>query len=630
MGEAAASIKYGKYPHHLTPPGMENTMRTMLKTGATIILLLFVLAGCAAMPPKPETMARNDYTYTREYISWLVRKEMKKNDVTGLSVALVDDQRVVWAEGFGFADLANQRPATPETIYRVGSISKLFTATAAMQLVEQGKLDIDQPLQRYLPEFSARSRFPEAGPITPRSIMTHHSGLPSDYLKGMWTRQPQPYENLVELLSDEYVANPPGYVFSYSNLGVTLLGHALEKLSGRDFCANMKESVLLPLGMPRSRFALGPDLSPLGARAYRKGEEAEEFPLRDLPAGGLNSNVLELSRFMQMVFAGGRSGERQILKPETLAEMLRPQNSAVQLDLNFRVGLAWMLSGLGGIDIRNAGPVAHHGGATINHRSQLTVLPEQKLGVVVLSNSATAGPVVNKVATELLKLALEVKSGIKQPEKTELTAGEGSFSKEELQAYEGNYATMAGVVGITKQSDYLRAEIMGNSLRLAPRADGLLGLQYRLFGIIPISLGELDRIGISLARVNGRETVKANMNGQEMLVGERINPVPVPVEWQNRLGEYEIVNAGDDAVMVDGIRVRLERGVLMVEYGMPLFADQRMTVAIVPVSASEAVISGLGRGMGETIRIVNVGGEEMIRYSGYLLKNRKGLPGSAD
>ena len=630
MGEAAASIKYGKYPHHLTPPGMENTMRTMLKTGATIILLLFVLAGCAAMPPKPETMARNDYTYAREYISWLVRKEMKRNDVTGLSVALVDDQRVVWAEGFGFADLANQRPATPETIYRVGSISKLFTATAAMQLVEQGKLDIDQPLQRYLQEFSARSRFPEAAPVTPRSIMTHHSGLPSDYLKGMWTRQPQPYENLVKLLSDEYVANPPGYVFSYSNLGVTLLGHALEKLSGRDFSANMKESVLLPLGMARSRFALGPDLSPLGARAYRKGEETEEFPLRDLPAGGLNSNVLELSRFMQMVFAGGRSGERQILKPETLAEMLRPQNSAVQLDLNFRVGLAWMLSGLGGIDIRNAGPVAHHGGATINHRSQLTVLPEQKLGVVVLSNSATAGPVVNKVATELLKLALEVKSGIKQPEKTELTAGEGSFSKEELQAYEGNYATMAGVVGITKKSDYLTAEIMGNSLRLAPRADGLLGLQYRLFGIIPISLGELDRIGISLARVNGRETVKANMNGQEMLVGERINPVPVPVEWQNRLGEYEIVNAGDDAVMVDGIRVRLERGVLMVEYGMPLFADQRMTVAIVPVSASEAVISGLGRGMGETIRIVNVGGEEMIRYSGYLLKNRKGLPGSAD
>ncbi len=605
-------------------------MRTMLKTGATIILLLFVLAGCAGMPPKPETMARNDYSYTREYISWLVRKEMKRNDVTGLSVALVDDQRVVWAEGFGFADLANQRSATPETIYRVGSISKLFTATAAMQLVEQGKLDIDLPLQRYLPDFSASSRFPEAGPVTPRSIMTHHSGLPSDYLKGMWTRQPQPYEGLVELLGDEYVANPPEYVFSYSNLGVTLLGHALEKLSGRDFCANMKESVLLPLGMTRSRFAPGPDTSPLGARAYRKGEEAEEFPLRDLPAGGLNSNVLELSRFMQMVFAGGRAGERQILKPETLAEMLRPQNTAVPLDLNFRIGLAWMLSGLGGIDIRNAGPVAHHGGATLNHRSQLAVLPEQKLGVVVLSNSATAGPVVNKVATELLKLALEVKSGIKQPEKTEPAAGEGSFSMEELQAYEGNYATMAGVVGITRKSDYLTAGIMGNSLRLVPRADGLLGLQYRLLGIIPISLGELDRIGISRTRVNGREIVKANMNGQELLVGERINPAPIPVEWQSRLGEYEIVNAGDDAVMVDGIRVRLERGVLMVEYSMPLFADQRMTVAIVPVSASEAVISGLGRGMGETIRIVEVGGEEMIRYSGYLLKKRKGQPGGAD
>ena len=597
-------------------------MKTLTKAWVAVAVMVFMLAGCASMPKKPDSMARGDYSYVKEYISRLARKEMKKHDVTGLSIALVDDQSVVWAEGFGFADQANNLPATPETIYRVGSISKLFTATMAMQLVEQGKLDIDRPLKAYLPEFSIKSRFPDADPITPRTIMTHHSGLPSDLLKGMWTKQPEPFQNEVNLLRDEYVASPPNYVFSYSNVGVSLLGHALEKVAGRDFSAHMDISLLRPLGMTNSVFSQAPDRSPLGAKAYRKGKEAEELPLRGIPAGGLNSNVLDLSRFMQMVFAGGRSGERLLIKPETLAEMLRPQNADVPLDLNFRIGLAWMLGGLGDMDIRNAGPVAHHSGATLYNRSQLIVLPEQKLGVVVLANSATAGPAVNKLATELLKLALEAKTGIKQPDKKEHIA-EGSFSQKELKAYEGNYATMAGVIGITKKSDYLQADVMGTTLRLVPRIDGQLGLRYKLLSLIPISLGDLDKVGISRATLEGREIVKAGMNGQELLLGERIKPVPIPESLQKRVGEYEIANAGDDAILFDKIRVRLDKGLLLVEYGMPLFTDKKMSIAISPLSDRELMINGLGRGMGETIRIVNVDGEEMIQYSGYLLRKRK-------
>jgi hypothetical protein len=231
--------------------------------------------------------------------------------------------------------------------------------------------------------------------------------------------------------------------------------------------------------------------------------------------------------------------------------------------------------------------------------------------------------VVNKVATEALKLALEAKTGIKQLAQAETATGEGLLSQEALQAYEGHYATMAGVVDITKKSDYLRAEVMDTSLRLEPRPDDQLGLRYRLLGIIPISLGEMDQLGISRATVAGREIVKANMNGQDLLVGERIHPVPIPEALQRRVGEYEIVNAGDDAVLVDRIRLRQDNGLFLVEYALPLFSDRRMSFAIAPISDSEAVISGLGRGMGETIRSVNVGGEEMIHYSGYILKRRQ-------
>jgi hypothetical protein len=164
---------------------------------------------------------------------------------------------------------------------------------------------------------------------------------------------------------------------------------------------------------------------------------------------------------------------------------------------------------------------------------------------------------------------------------------------------------------------------MGTPLRLVPRADGQLGLRYKLLGIFPISLGELDQVGISRATVAGREIVKAGMNGKEMLVGERIKKVPISEAMQRRVGDYEITNAGDDAVLVDKVRVRLDNGLLLVEYGMPLFTDKTMSIAITPLSDNEAIISGLGRGMGETISVVTVGGEEMLQYSGYLLKKRQ-------
>ncbi len=587
---------------------------------ASITILFFMLSGCSTLPKHPENIAKGDYSYTKEYMTKWIKNAMKKQDITGLSIALVDDQRVVWAEGFGFADVANNVPATPETIYRAGSISKLFTATAAMQLAEQGKLDIDKPLQTYLPEFCIKSRFQNAGLITPRNLMTHHSGLPSDLLKGMWTKHPEPFENDVKRLKDEYIANPPNYVFSYSNVGVTLLGHAVEKVAGRDFASYLETSVLRPLGMTNSAFSQASDSTPLGAKAYNKGEEARELPLRDLPAGGLNTTVLDLSRFMEMVFAGGRIGDRQIIKPETLAEMLRPQNVDVPLDFDLRIGLAWFLNDT---YVWNAGLVATHGGGTLNHHSLLVTLPEHKLGVVVMSNSATAGGVVNKAAAEALKLALEAKTGIRQPEQVENPTGEGSKSQEELHSYEGRYATNFGLVDITRKSDYLRGEIMGTSIRLVPRSDGLFGLQHKLLGIFPISLGRWSQAGISLTTVAGREVVKYSMKGKEELVGERIHLIPISEAWQKRVGEYEIVNSGDDADLFQNVRLRLDNGLILVEYVMSIFTDQKISMGIMPLSDSEAVICGLGRGMGETIQVVNIDGYEMIKHLGYLFKKKQ-------
>ncbi len=179
---------------------------------------------------------------------------MAKNKVTGLSVALVDDKGLIWAQGFGYADKENNIPATPQTVYRVASISKIFTATAIMQLAEQGRINVDEPLTTYLPEFSIKTRFPGGGRITPRNLMTHHSGLPANFYKGIFSSNPEHFTKVIKEIKDEYLAYPPDYVYSYSNLGVTLLGGVIERVSGKDYASYMDESILGPIGMDNSSF----------------------------------------------------------------------------------------------------------------------------------------------------------------------------------------------------------------------------------------------------------------------------------------------------------------------------------------------------------------------------------------
>ena len=256
----------------------------------SIVGILLLAAGCSTAPPVAIDTIRGNYDHTRAYLAWMIEQEMARNEITGISIALVDNQQVIWQQGFGFADLENRIPATPETVYRAGSIAKVFTATATMQLAEQGKLDIDRPLSSALPEFSIKTRFPNAAPITPRNIMCHHSGLPSNFLQGLFVRDPGRFETVVEGIRDEHQAFPANYVFSYSNLGMALLGAAIQKVSGESFDAYMENHLFKPLGMTQTSFAQRPI-----AKAYDRNKETEVFSMPDMPAANMLSRRLCLT-----------------------------------------------------------------------------------------------------------------------------------------------------------------------------------------------------------------------------------------------------------------------------------------------------------------------------------------------
>jgi CubicO group peptidase (beta-lactamase class C family) len=486
-----------------------------------------------------------------------------------------------------------------------------------MQLAEQGKINIDDSLTMYLPEFSIKTRFPGGGRITLRNLMTHHSGLPANFYKGIFSSNPEPFTKVIEQIKDEYLAYPTDSFYSYSNLGMTLLGGVIERVSGKDYVSYMDEFLLGPMGMTSSSFSLKPGM--VTAKGYRDGKEGDDLRVRDLPASGLYSSAVDLGRFMQMVLAGGTLNGRQVIKPETLAEMLRPQNVKVPLDMDIYTGLAWALDGLGNTEIKDAGPVAHHGGSLPFFNSQLLVLPEQKLGVIVLTNSSTR-PAVDNVATETLILALEAKTGIKQPPRAMPQERSKPLSPEEIRLFAGNYATPIGLIKAYGKSGSLEVEMLGHKLGLVPRADGMLAMKYKLFGLIPFSLKELDDVGVSRVEAAGHEVLLARSHSLDMIFGEKIVAPAVPEKWLERVGVYEIANKGNDILFFDNVRVAQQDGFLVVKYSAPLVADDDVSFPIAPISDTEAIFLGLGSGMGETIRAITIDGQERLQYSGYQLR----------
>lgn len=578
------------------------------------VFLALILGACSTPPQKPASPVRGDYTYTKQYISWLIEHEMDDADVTGLSIALVDDQQVVWEQGFGYADKAANIRATADTTYHLGSIAKVFTATAAMQLAEQGMLDIDQPLQSYLPQFSIKSRYGDTRGITPRNIMTHHSGLPGYRVRGMSDRHPARFEEQVTAVYDEYVVAPPDTVFAYSNLGVSVLGAAIGELSGDCYAGYMNRYVLQPLGMTRSEFS-----ARIPGKTYKEGKEVEAIPLRDLPSSSLLSSASDMTHFMRMLFADGKFDGRQILTAESLREMYKVQNANVPLDFDFKMGLGWMLSG---VDVPGAGTVASHGGTTLNYHTMLAVLPEHKLGVVVLSNSANAQAVVAKVTEETLQLALEAKRGITRPQRPFVEPKRVPLAADDLQAYSGYFETLIGLVKVENHDGELIAELMGWKFELVKHEDGEFGVRLKLLGFIPVANQQMKELNLSLHRVAGREVLAYKKDGQAMLIGEKLHPQPLPEYLNDYVGEYEFVNP-HDGPMPENLRVVREGDLLVGEFNSSLMPKFLFRTAFLPAPAKgELIMAGIGSGKGETLRVAKVGDDAHIYFSGFDLKKK--------
>ena len=311
--------------------------------------------------------------------------------IPGLSVAIIKDQDVIWSGGFGVSDLERKTPATASTIYSICSISKLFTSVAVMQLRDEGKLQLGDPVAKHLAWFTALKRTkPEAGDITIEGLLTHASGLPRESNQAYWTGPDFPFpthDQIVAGLSQQEALYPAETYFQYSNLGITLAGEIVSAASGKPYADYVQEKILKPLGlnsttpeMPAAeqgkRLATGySSLTRSGTR-----DKVQFFQAKGIaPAAGYASTVEDLGKFASWQFKALAGGWQEVLKLSTLREMQRIHWVDPDTETTWGLGFAvWKNGGKSFVG---------HGGSCPGYRSQLVIRPEEKIAVAVAANA---------------------------------------------------------------------------------------------------------------------------------------------------------------------------------------------------------------------------------------------------
>jgi CubicO group peptidase (beta-lactamase class C family) len=322
-------------------------------------------------------LAAQDGGLSRDKVEALekaISSEMSRQNIPGLSVAVVTDNQFRWANGYGLADLENFVPAKATTVYRLGSISKPITAVATMQLVERGKIDLDAPVQKYVPGFPQKP-----WPITVRQLLGHMSGI--RHYKGDEMAITRHYTNLVdglEIFKNDPLLYEPGTKFFYSTYGYNLLGCAIEGATGIRYVDYVRENIFRPAGMDHIRADDVNEIIPNRAQGYSKTESGglRNSGLADtsykIPGGGFCSTVVDLARFAIALQNG------ILVKKYTLEQMWTRQKTRGGQQVDY--GLGWA------IDDQNGVKRVAHGGGQQRVTTFLAMIPEKRVAIILMTN----------------------------------------------------------------------------------------------------------------------------------------------------------------------------------------------------------------------------------------------------
>ncbi len=364
-------------------------IRTMFLVALTTAALSSHAAAQSAAAD-PEVQAQIDL-----FSAWL-DGQIEIRGLPGIVVGVVSGDELVWAKGFGHADLEADRPMEADTRFRMASHSKLFTATAIMQLREQGKVRLDDPVTDHLPWFTFEGAAPDDPPVTIEHLLTHSAGLPRE-AGSHWTDWDFPTaEEVRALMPDRRAPFSPEVRWKYSNLAYTIAGMVVEEISGMSWADYLQQNIFDPLGMSASSVDLpDPELA-TGYGSRMPDGSREVLPFVDArgmaAATGLTSTVEDMARFVSAQFRTGSRGDDRLLSTSSLREMHRVR----------MLETTWT-SGQGiGFSVRRVDGKLYvgHGGGYPGYTTNTTIQLDSKVGVIVLTNTNDSNP--SQIAGELM------------------------------------------------------------------------------------------------------------------------------------------------------------------------------------------------------------------------------------
>ncbi|HEY7403902.1 MAG TPA: serine hydrolase domain-containing protein [Candidatus Angelobacter sp.] len=467
--------------HQQLSPGNGDTLISMkLRILLSFVLLLGWFGQPSSLaqapqttppPPSPQMPAASESIITEPphamtpddvhaFLDGFVPMQLERENIAGAVVLVVKDGAILFAKGYGYSDVDKKTPVTVDaTLFRPGSISKLFTWTAVMQLVEQGgKLDLDKDVNEYL-DFKIPAKFGK--PITLRNIMTHTPGF-EEQVKDLITEEAAPTATLKQHLATHIPERifPPGTMPAYSNYGASLAGYIVERVSGKPFNDYVTENIFKPLGMTRSTFAqpLPAELKPFMSTGYNEGSgKAKSFEIiEEAPAGALAATAADLSRFMIAHMQNGKFESAQILRPETAIQMHSRQ-----------FGLSPALNGmcLGFYEeSRNGHRIIGHGGDTVYFHSDMHLM-DNGVGFFVSYNSGGKGDISPRTA--LWEHFLDRYFPYTPPKVEKLSTADA-----DAKAVAGHYLTSR-----RSESNFLKVAAIDGGVQVTPEENGILKVE---------------------------------------------------------------------------------------------------------------------------------------------------------
>lgn len=570
------------------------------------------------------------YTGVIAQVSALISNKMAALDMGGCGFAFVDGAQTVVQAGYGLADKEHGIPADEGTIFMIGSCSKTFGGVAAMQLAEQGLLNLDAPLTNALPSFSIHQRFP-GHVITPRTILTHHSGLPGDIFNGMFgmRRNPALPGWLEHYLADDYTLLPTNTYWAYNNSGLVMLSRAIEQVSGMTAEDYARTNLFLRMGMTNT-FLLrnDPYIEEHIARPYMEGKVCPDEYCEALFAGSIHSTASDMARYLRMLLSGGMGDGGRVISNASLQAMAAQQNADFPLDqylTSLPMGIAFVV---GYQPLSYMGRTLWHDGGTAYFRSLLRVAPDAGLGCFISWGSAEGSQVNSEIVDSLLQWAYEAKTGTVPPvygppEEQPVTAAPAGV----LACAEGSFVTGSGYDTWTTNATGLHW--VKNASSPAPVETDLV---YRADGWF--TPADALQPQFLFTQTVGRvvAVMKYYDHGITNLVlwGEKLGAVqPVSAAWSNRVGRWWAADLHPDDIdwLLPGIIC--EPMIDLVEHDGRLLVDPLAAGSRYVIGASNDTLGfalGLGRNKGTSLRVVATNGGEQLRWMGIRYRAAADIP----